>query len=123
MANVRFPDRLVLPEGAVSNGDAIEYELSGVVVHAGTGPNSGHYYTYAYMQNSKEPIGYSISSAAGDGGNWVLFNDSHVSFADLPRIHDLSSIHARVSVFNACSTTDPLLAGHSIHFTIHQDWT
>ena len=68
-------------------GGSEKYELYGVVVHAGSSANHGHYYTYA-RESGMPKVALSAtdtggSSGGGGGGSsssreWHLFNDSVV---------------------------------------------
>jgi len=48
--------------------DMFQYKLKGIVVHAGS-IESGHFYSYIYDRESKNP---------NENENWILFNDSEV---------------------------------------------
>lgn len=53
---------------ALLQGDAVNYQLYGVLVHSGMSCNSGHYYCYIKAPNQ----------------TWYCMNDSHVSSILIP---------------------------------------
>jgi ubiquitin carboxyl-terminal hydrolase 12/46 len=83
-SHVAFPFDLRLSVGG--GAGSCRYSLLAVVVHRGSGPNSGHYFSYVRSES-----------------NWLLFNDEHIDLVDRATIQAAFG-RSRETVGATCST-------------------
>ena len=128
---IPIKERIMVP--VCPNGGAtmhVPYALAAVVVHSGTSPNSGHYFTYGIGQKapptkykarsdsatatSPSPTAASDSSA-GVASNplWHLYNDSNVCLSSVTKIERAAHMFPRDTPYVLLYQRDMSADAHS----------